>query len=385
MDKKLNVLMGISTEQNIEAPSMGSERQFLCYAKALAERGHVVSVVNLLYAAPDWSVDYDVCHLVNAGGGKGAPILTAQICKLKGIPVVISPVYWPTDEAQKEIEEKLNENPVLIAERFGMHIQGVKDMLAEADWLLPNAEIEMEKVSELMYGETSTLYEDEIDQIGYAVIRNGIDVENEIDTALRLNDEELLFDDSVEELLADRFVLCVGRIEIRKNQASLVEAMKPLWEEDPGLQLVFMGSPSAPYVKYIKEEIMGKNILFCPPGPPAAVMMMMRRAAVHILVSYIETPGLVNLEAAALNRPIVVGDRGSVREYFMDLPGAFYVDPNNVNDITTKLRLALDFGDANELGEFVRETYSHAQIAHELENVYKRCINSASLKQANDS
>ena len=370
----MRVLLGISTEQNLEAPSMGSERQARKYAEALAERGHVVSFVNLLYAAPDWSIDYNVCHLVNAGGPKGAPILTAQICKLKGIPVVISPVYWPTDEAQKEIEEKLNENPVLLAERFGMHIQGVKDMLAEADWLLPNAEIEMKKVSELMYGETSMLYEDEIDQIGYTVIRNGIDVENEIDMALRLNDEELLFDDSVEELLADRFVLCVGRIEIRKNQASLIEAMKPLWEEDPDLQLVLMGAKSIPYVKYINEEVKGKNILFCPPGPPVAVMRMMRRCATHVLVSLIETPGLVNLEAAALNKPIVAADRGSVSEYFRNKPGVFYCDPFDIEGMTLALRGASEMKEAPELGDFVRKTYSHSKIAVDIEAVYEKVI-----------
>ena len=366
--------MCISTEQNIESPSMGSERQFLCYAKALAERGHVVSVVNVLRATPDWSIDYSVCHIVNAGGAKGAPILIAQMCKLKRIPVVISPVYWPTDEVQQAIAEKLNENPELIAEQFVVHTHGVKDMLAEADWLLPNSEGEMDRVAELLYGDTSALYDDEIDQIGYTVISNGVDVENEIDMALRLNGEELLFDEKLEEMLADRFVLCVGRIEIRKNQASLIEAMKPLWEEDPDLQLVFMGSPSSQYVKYIKGEINGKNILFCPSGPPEAVMKMIRRSSVHALISLIETPGLVNLEAAALNRPIVVADRGSVSEYFGSVPGIFYVDPFDIEGITLALREAIEMKEAPELGEFVRNTYSHTKIAGDIEAVYEKVI-----------
>jgi len=366
--------MCISTEQDIESPSMGSEREMLGYSEALAERGHVVSIVNVLRAAPDWNIDYDVCHLVNAGGWKGAPILTSQMCKLKGIPVVISPVYWPTDEMQREIAEKFKKNPELVSDQFGAHLQGVKSMLEEADWLLPNAEIEMDRVAELLYGDTSNLYDDEIDQIGYTVISNGVDVANEIDMALRLTDKELLFDENLEEMLADRFVLCAGRIELRKNQDSLVKAMKPLWEEDPGLQLVLMGAKSLPYVKYIKEEIKGKNILFCPPGPPAAVMKMMRRCSAHILVSLIETPGLVNLEAAALNKPIVVADRGSVSEYFGSQPGVFYCDPFDIEGMTLALRGALEMKEAPSLGEFVRNTYSHTKIAGDIEAVYEKVI-----------
>jgi len=370
----LDVLFGISTEQNIEVPSMGSEKQFSCYAKALAERGHTVHIVNLLRTSPDWSISYDACHLVNASGLKGPYILTAQICHEKGIPAFVSPVYWPTYEVQQELIEKFKENPELISEQFGVHLQGVKSMLEEADWLLPNSEGEMKKVTELMSGDTSMFYEDEIDHIDYTVIRNGVDVENEIDMALRLTNEELLFDDRLEELLAERFVLCVGRIEMRKNQASIIEAMKPLWEEDPDLQLVLMGEPSAPYVKYIKEEIKGKNILFCPPGPPIAVAKMMRRCAVHILVSLIETPGLVNLEAAALNKPIIVADRGSVSEYFYSEPGVFYCDPFDIEGITLALRGALEMKEAPELGEFVRNTYSHTKIAGDIEAVYEKVI-----------
>ena len=366
--------MGISTEQNIIDPNMGSERQFAGYANALAGRGHTVHVVNLLKEAPSWSVDYDVCHIVNAGGLKGACILTAQLCKEKGIPVVISPVYWPIEEVQREIVGKMGEDADETARKFGVHTRGIRDMLLEADWLVPNAEIEMEKVTELLNGKMSMFRDDEKEQTGYTVIRNGIDVVDEINMALRLNEKEMLFDERLENMLADRFVLCVGRIEVRKNQASLIEAMKPLWEEDPDLQLVLMGAKSAPYVRYLNEEIKGKNILFCPPGPPAAVMKMMRRSAAHCLVSLIETPGLVSLEAAGLNKPIVVSTRGSVEEYFKDLPGVHYCDPHDIEGITLALRNALAMESADELGEFVRREYSYEKIAKELEDVYKRVI-----------
>jgi len=366
--------MCISTEQDIIEPSCGSERQFIGYANALAERGHTVQITNVLKATPDWDVDCDICHIVNAGGYKSPSVLVAQLCKERGIPVVVSPVYWPISEVKKEIIDKMDENEEQVTANFTTHENGIRDLLREANWLLPNAEIELEKVVELLGGEMSIFAEEDEKQTGYTVIRNGIDVVDEINMALRLNEKEMLFDERLEEMLADRFVLCVGRIEVRKNQESLIEAMKPLWEEDPDLQLVLMGAKSAPYVRYLNEEVKGKNILFCPPGPPAAVMRMMRRCKAHALISLIETPGLVNLEAAGLNKPVVVADRGSVSEYLLDKEGVFYCDPHDIESITLALRGAMAMESADELGSFVRREYSYEKIAGELEAVYKRVI-----------
>jgi len=346
---------------------MGSEREFSGYCNALAERGHVIHAVNVLKESPDWSINYDACHLVNAGGFKASYALTAQICKMKGIPVFISPVYWPTDEVQEEILRIFpDKNEESTRAQFNVHTNGTRNMMFYADMLLPNAEIEMDEVAKLMYGD------EERPDIPYTVIHNGIDVEGEIEMALSLKD--LRFDDRFEEMLADRFVLCVGRIEARKNQATLIEAMKPLWEEDPDIQLVFMGARSAPYVKYLKEEVKGKNIIFCPPGPPGAVLKMMRRASVHSLISLIETPGLVNLEAGAINKPLIVSDRGSVREYLRERKGVFYCEPTDVASVTDAIRDALACGEVESLGEYIRDRYDYRVIAKNLEEAYKTLI-----------
>jgi len=357
----MRVLVGISTEQNITNPTMGSERQTLGYSNALASIGHSVYLVNLLKGSPDWSIDYDVCMLINASGLKGPYILTAQLCREKGIPVLAAPVYWPTDEVQKEIMklDGFSEEGEALANKFSMHISGVAAMLPEADWLLPNAQLEMDQVAKLF---------SDGEEFKYRVIHNGIDVENEIMPAL--NDSDIRFDERLEALLHDRFVLCVGRIEARKNQGALVEAMRPLWEEDPDLQLVLMGDRSAPYVKHIKEDLKGKNVLFCPSAPPGTVMRMMRRASAHCLLSFLETPGLVNLEAAALETPIVMSERGSVREYFGERQGVFYCEPTDIPSVTEALRSALACGKVKSLGEFVRSEYSYIRIAKNLEKTY---------------
>ena len=364
----VKILMCASTEQNLEHPSMGSEREILGYCNALAERGHTIYLVNILKETPDWSIDYDLCHMVNAGGYKSPYMFVAQICKIKKIPIFISPVYWPTEEVQKEILNKFkDQNEESIRSKFNVHLNGTRKALHYADMLLPNAEIEMDEVVKLMYADGTKK-----EQVLYNVIHNGIDVEGEINIALGLKD--LKFDDRLEEMLSDRFVLCVGRIEARKNQSVLIEAMKPLWEEDENLQLVLMGNKSLPYIKYIKEEVKGKNILFCPPGPPGAVMKIMRRASVCALVSMIETPGLVNLEAGGLNKPLVVAERGSVKEYLGERDGVFYCEPTDIPSVTEALRGALASGEVESLGEFIRETYDYRKIAKDLEDVYKTLI-----------
>ena len=248
-------------------------------------------------------------------------------------------------------------------------------MLTYADWLLPNAEIEMRRVVELVQGE---IYGPMIDETtskfvtGYSVIHNGVDVEGEI--ALALSDKDPTFGVEFEKMLHDRFILCVSRVEPRKNQLNLMKAVDILCEDDPDLQTVMMGIKSSLYVDYMKKQKCGRNALYCPPGPRGAVLRMMLRCSVYAMPSFIETPGLSNLEAAAINKPIVVGDRGSVREYFRDLPGVYYCDPKSPSDIAEKIRAALDFGPATELGEFVRKMYSYSQIAHKLEMVYKKVI-----------
>ena len=62
----------------------------------------------------------------------------------------------------------------------------------------------------------------------------------------------------------------------------------------------------------------------------------MLEAKVNVLTSWVETPGLVSLEAAYAGCNLVVSDKGSVRDYFKNF--AFYCDPSNIKNIknTTK-------------------------------------------------
>jgi len=363
----LKILVGISTfELDLTTPIWGAERQGLGISRELAKRGHSVDYTNVLRGCPEWDKDFDAVYLINGGGYKGPMALTAYIARSKGIPVFASTIFSPVMQVEKEISDMMGFDE---EERRGhkMTFESVlmdsAAMYALVDHFLPNAETEFQDVIQFM-GENGY----DISKVPYTVVPNAVDVEGEILPAL----EELVeLPDGLKSVLKDRFILCTARVEPWKNQHRLVEAMEYIWDDDPDIQLVLLGNRGDhKYLDKMKGMVMGKNILFIDPQPPSAVLQMMRRCQCHVLPSLSEVPGLASLEAAALNKPVVITPRGSVPWYFKDYPGVFYCHPLDPKDIARALREAMEMGEAPELGEIVRRDYSYARAAELAESAF---------------
>ena len=118
----------------------------------------------------------------------------------------------------------------------------------------------------------------------------------------------------------DPFVLCVGAIDGRKNQAMLAEAMR-----DSGLPLVLVGPSFEPATLELVKRVGGDSLVHVERVSADLVASAYHAAAVHALPSWSEGAALANLEAAAAGCPLVVSDRSSEFEYFGDL--AVYCDP----------------------------------------------------------
>ena len=134
-------------------------------------------------------------------------------------------------------------------------------------------------------------------------------------------------------------IVCAGRLDARKNQLNLLKA-----EIDNNVEIIFVGSPGPNSKSYAEEVIsLGRrrgNVQFIDHMSQEELFNLFRSASVHALVSWVETPGLVNLEAAYCGCRIVATDVGSVREYLGD--NAYYCLPDDLVSIKSAVECALN-------------------------------------------
>jgi glycosyltransferase involved in cell wall biosynthesis len=149
----------------------------------------------------------------------------------------------------------------------------------------------------------------------YKIIPNGID--------------KNLFTRGVHEIERDeRLILCVARIEGRKNQLNLIRALA-----NTPYRLVLVGAVATNQLDYYKEckKAAGSNIEFIDFIEQNLLLDYYRKAKVHVLPSWFETTGLSSLEAAAMGCNIVITRKGDAYEYFEN--DAYYCDPDSPESI----------------------------------------------------
>lgn len=140
--------------------------------------------------------------------------------------------------------------------------------------------------------------------------------------------ESALFDQRDNTEKDPVMVICVGRVEGRKNQLNLIRALN-----GTKYRLYVIGSAStnqAGYFTACRQEA-GPNVSFIDNIPQQALIDYYRKAKVHVLASWFETTGLSSLEAAAMGCNIVITDKGDTREYFEN--DAWYCDPSSPSSI----------------------------------------------------
>lgn len=179
-------------------------------------------------------------------------------------------------------------------------------------------------------------------------------IRNPVDCARYLDGDPELFKKTYG--LTD-YVLCVGRLEKRKNQILLAHALRDL-----DIPLIFAGhGPDKAYADLIRG-VAGANAHFIGPLEPSSQMLASAYAGarVYCLPSWAEGASLANLEAAASGCTMVVSDRSSEKEYFRDY--ATYCAPDNPNSIRGAVIKAFDnpltHSQKREFREFIRENYS---------------------------
>jgi glycosyltransferase involved in cell wall biosynthesis len=298
---------------------------------AVALRAAGVEVDVVATETPD-PRGYDVAHVF---GVFEPETQGPQIAALAGgdVPLVISPIWWdrsglfalgprvvralderdPGRVARRLERLRADEDALTLRAGRGAQrrIAEQAALLARCDLALPASEIEA-------YACARTL---RVLDVPYVIARYGV--------------EPASFD--APRATQRTGVVCIGRIERLKNQAMLLYALRDL---DVDVTLVG-ASYDAEYLAVCRRWTSART-RFVDRLPLDELRALLGRTAVHVLPSWGDLPGLVSLEAAAAGARVVVGNRGSEREYVG--PDAGYADPLDPDSIRAAVVAALDAG-----------------------------------------
>ena len=225
------------------------------------------------------------------------------------------------------------------------HKKSVKYVADNASILLPNSENEYRRFVKKYGGAYK-----------YHVIPNGIDAS----VANKVKDK------------ADDYkntVLCVARIEGRKNQLNLIRALK-----NTEYKVRIHGKPSPNNIGYYEQckQEATSNITFSDWLTEEELYRMYHSAKVHILPSYFETTGLSSLEAAVMGCNIVVTEKGDTRDYFGD--HAWYCDPDDISSIKAAVDAAFAAPYDPVFRDYILTHYTWEQAAKETLAAYMQVL-----------
>ncbi|HUS01355.1 MAG TPA: glycosyltransferase family 4 protein [Chitinophagaceae bacterium] len=337
----------------------GDTVQVLETARHLADI-NVVAEVKLTNEIIDYS-QYDLLHFFNIT--RPADILF-HIRKSKK-PFVVSPILidyseydknyrkgiegllfrWlsaDTIEYVKTLARWLRGNDALVSVSYlPGHRRSVKRILRQTSMLLPNSNLEYERVRD------KYKYEGE-----YVVVPNGIDP------------SLFQFDETIKK--DNRLVICVARIEGIKNQLNLIKALNKT-----KFNLLIIGAPAPNQFQYYQtcKKIAADNVKFIENVPQADLIKYYQQAKVHVLPSWFETTGLSSLEAAAMGCNIVITNKGDAKEYFEG--SAFYCDPRSPESICQAIEEASLQEGSGALRKKILTSYTWQQAALQTQTAYK--------------
>lgn len=321
--------------------------------------------------------DYDLVHLFNLMEPQDI-YLQMQNARRQGKAIVLSTIYGLYTEFERKARGGLFQRVANILSPYQigyikalikhysekrMH-KGVykmlfkgyygmmKEIVDATDVFLPNSDSEMERVA----GEFK------LANPAYISVPNAIDKE--------------IFDLAAGRQAGKRdyseykgCILCAARIEGRKSTLNLVRAVK-----GSGYKLVLVGKESANQKEYVEQvhKEAGDNVYFLGVLPHNELRELYNVAKVHALVSWMETPGLSSLEAAAMGCNIVVTHKGDTYDYFGDF--AYYCEPDNVGSIREAIDKAYTTAVDPGLREKILREYTWEKTAEATIKGYEKAL-----------
>ena len=343
----------------------GDTVQLTSTAKYLRELGVRVDI-KLSKDVVDFT-KYDIVHFFNIIRPADIIVHTSKI----KIPYVISTIYVDYSELEKKLRKgflKLMFNILKpdsieyikcvarwlkkgdkIRSKYyllGGHRRSAIKALKGAALILPNSDSEY-------YRLTNT----------YKIERPYVVIPNAIDTEI-FNPLAVDADNKYENA-----VVCIGRIEVRKNQLKLIEAVNSLPYR---LVLIGKGAPNQPDYYNECRVCAGSNVEFIDFLEQKKIASILKAAKVHVLPSWFETTGLVSLEAAIMGCNIVVTRKGDQSEYFDKY--AYFCDPADTESIRNAVKQAFEGPKSNEFRDKILNKYTWKIAAEKTLEAYKTIL-----------
>ncbi len=316
---------------NLETHPGGDTTQILCTKAGLERLGVTVEPAHAL--GRDFR-EFDVVHLFHLDR-LWEHLAVCRRLRSAHMPTVLSTIYWPADEfdrgaragVQGALARLLGSSgyqTLRLLQRGGRAGPrgwnrrllsfrcAARYLLDTCAVILPNSAAEQEVIEQR-----------------FGLRRPAVVVPNAADTDS--------FAPRPDEATGERRgVLCVGRIEPRKNQLALLEALR-----GSGIPLTLVGQAGRFSRRYAERcrRSAGADVRFVGQCAAAELREHYHRARVHACVSWYETPGLASLEAALCGCPIVVTPGGCTSEYFGE--SAHYCAPDDPRSIGAAVEAAL--------------------------------------------
>ena len=170
--------------------------------------------------------------------------------------------------------------------------------------------------------------------------------------------------------LPDRFILNVGTVEPRKNLLNIIKSLK-----DTAIPLVVVGKKQKKYFSKIEKELKRNKgqVQFLENVSMEELAVIYRLADIFVYPSSFEGFGIPVIEALFSGTAVITSNVSSLPE--AGGPGALYVNPENIQDLRSKiLHLWENEAERNRRSEvgllYAQKHFTDEKIASDLMNVY---------------
>jgi glycosyltransferase involved in cell wall biosynthesis len=169
--------------------------------------------------------------------------------------------------------------------------------------------------------------------------------------------------------LPNKFMLCVGTIEQRKNQLTVLKAFDQL--NDVNIALVFIGKQTD-YAdqlhQYIAERRVENRVFFLQKIPTEHLPVIYQSASLFVYASEFEGFGIPVLEGMRSGIPVIAANASSLPEVGGNV--IQYFEPTDVSGLLARMKQTLSIDFNNQIYNDQLSIFDTNKLIAQLENIY---------------